>query len=105
MELNKALEKEFIVSEAQKCLLCYDAPCTKACPNKSKPSEFLRSIQLDNLSGAKKQVSLSGMNTTCIENCTQKFCEKACIRGKLGNAVKIHAVHKYLIAENEKECE
>ena len=40
------------LAEANRCLYCYDAPCTKACPTKIDVPEFIRKIATGNLVGS-----------------------------------------------------
>ena len=60
-----------IKEEAAKCLLCNDAPCTKACGN-GDPARAIRAIRFDNISIAKQWV----------EDCSKEDlvrAEEACI--------------------------
>ena len=60
-----------ILEEASRCLLCADAPCTKACKG-GDPAKAIRSIRFDNVANARKWV----------EECTEEeleAAEKACI--------------------------
>ena len=40
------------IAEADRCLLCHDAPCSKGCPANTKPAEFIRKFRLRNITGA-----------------------------------------------------
>ena len=57
--------------EASRCLLCVDAPCSKACPN-GDPARAIRAIRFDNLSLARQWV------TNCSDEELQA-AEQACI--------------------------
>lgn len=94
------LEKERVMIEAYRCLVCYDPPCSKACPNKCVPGDFIRSLYFDNERGA---IELQKISLLCVKNCSEKYCEKACVRGKLDRPVAIKAIHQYLTAKAEKE--
>lgn len=59
-------------NEIDKCLLCYDAPCKKVCPN-LKPDRIIRSIKFGNKKACK---SLIKKDNPC-ENCNAP-CKKAC---------------------------
>lgn len=54
------------------CLLCADAPCSKACPNKLDPAKIIRSLKFSNYAGAFEKA-----NFAC-KNCDAP-CEKACL--------------------------
>lgn len=41
-----------VAEEAARCLLCHDAPCSKACPANTDPAKFIRSVRFRNIKGA-----------------------------------------------------
>ncbi|MCK5690097.1 dihydropyrimidine dehydrogenase, partial [Myxococcota bacterium] len=53
---NGEVETGFSVSEAleeaQRCMLCHDAPCSSACPGGTDPAKFIRQIRFLNFKGA-----------------------------------------------------
>ena len=53
------------------CLLCYDAKCSKACPNNNDPAKIIRSLYFKNYIGALKELNYSCANCKgmCQENC------------------------------------
>lgn len=46
-----------VMEEAQRCLLCYDAPCSRACPAETDPARFIRSVRFRNLKGAAETIT------------------------------------------------
>ena len=67
----KSLKIMNLQEESARCLLCQDAPCTKACAN-GDPARAVRAIRFDNLKIAARW----------LEGCTQEdlaAAEKACI--------------------------
>lgn len=94
--MNKA------INEAERCLLCYDAPCSKACPNKCAPADFIKSLHFENERGAIKQVKDKGVTLACVRQCEGRYCERACIRGKLDMPIAVKAIHEYLAEQAEK---
>ena len=52
---KKNIDKSFeliVNEEVSRCLLCHDAPCSKACPAQTKPAKFIRSLRFENPKGA-----------------------------------------------------
>lgn len=65
-----------IHEEAARCLLCRDAPCALACPQKKDPAAFVRSLRFENLDGASVRAFAASRAAGCGD-CRE--CEKACI--------------------------
>lgn len=90
--------------EAARCLLCYDPPCTQACPADIDPAGIIRSLRFNNFKGASEK--LRGNNpsmVSCTELCSDgKNCEKACIRGRVDRPVKIEYLN-WLVLNSESE--
>ena len=42
--MSKGLDLAQAIFEADRCLLCHDAPCSEACPADTKPAEFIRKL-------------------------------------------------------------
>lgn len=84
-----------IAEEAVRCLLCYDAPCSKACPAASDPAAFIMAVRFDNRSGgARKTLDGNLFGGVCAAACpSEKYCEGACIRGKIDSPVNIRMLH------------
>lgn len=86
------------VLEAEKCLLCVDAPCSSACPASTQPDKFLRQLRFDNpVGGAITVLDNNPLGGICGQVCpVSRLCEGACVRGKFDHPVQIGAVQKYL---------
>ncbi len=67
--------------EANRCLFCYDAPCTKSCPTGIDVPKFIQQIATDNLKGAAHTIFQSNiMGGGCSRVCpVEKLCEGACV--------------------------
>ncbi|MCW3088279.1 MAG: Glutamate synthase, partial [Sediminibacterium sp.] len=67
--------------EANRCLFCYDAPCTKSCPTGINVPKFIKQITTDNLKGSAHTIlSANIMGGGCSKVCpVEKLCEGACV--------------------------
>ena len=73
-------------SELNRCLLCIDAPCTKACRKGLPVGDMLRSLYFRNVMGA-----LGKAKGEFCEGCDAP-CEKACLLGKKSTPVAIRSI-------------
>ena len=71
--------------ESSRCLFCYNAPCTLACPTSIDIPLFIRQINNGNLAGAAKTIYQSNyLGNTCGKVCpTEVLCEGACVFTKV----------------------
>jgi len=69
--------------EADRCLYCYDAPCTHACPTHINIPKFIKKIATHNLRGSAAAIFASNLlGATCARVCpVQELCEGACVLG------------------------
>ncbi len=51
-DMSKGLDLAQAIAEADRCLLCHDAPCSEGCPADTKPAEFIRKLRFKNVTGA-----------------------------------------------------
>src|SRR6187402_3357747 len=67
--------------EANRCIFCYDAPCTKSCPTSIDVPKFIKQITTDNLRGSAHTILSSNiMGAGCSRVCpVEKLCEGACV--------------------------
>ncbi len=67
--------------EANRCLFCYDAPCTKSCPTSIDVPKFIKQISTDNIKGSAYTILSSNiMGAGCSKVCpVEKLCEGACV--------------------------
>lgn len=69
------------VTEANRCLYCYDAPCITACPTSIDIPSFIRKISTDNLRGSAKTIFKANMlGYSCARVCpVEVLCAGACV--------------------------
>ena len=81
-ELQPALTQLQAVDEAARCLYCYDAPCTEACPTGIDIPGFIRAISSGNTTGAAMLILGENiMGGTCANVCpVEELCEQVCVR-------------------------
>jgi len=67
--------------EANRCLFCYDAPCTKSCPTGINVPKFIKQITTDNIKGSAHTIFVSNiMGAGCSRVCpVEKLCEGSCV--------------------------
>jgi dihydropyrimidine dehydrogenase (NAD+) subunit PreT len=88
--------------EAQRCLGCFDAPCSQACPAKVNIPGFIRRLAEDNLAGAGDLLySSCPLAATCGLACpTLDLCEGACTLSKMGQTpVRIGSLQTYVASQ------
>ena len=82
------------LQESARCLLCENAPCTRACPYEMKPADMLHALRFENDEGAKSHVD-SKICAGCVAP-----CETACIH--YDYPIRIREVAKDLRANGKK---
>jgi dihydropyrimidine dehydrogenase (NAD+) subunit PreT len=84
--------------EAERCLLCVNAPCATACPAGTEPDKFIRQLRFENeLGGAETILDNNALGGMCGAVCpVSRLCEGACTRKSVDEPVKIGAIQKYL---------
>jgi len=67
--------------EAARCLFCFDAPCTRACPTHIDVPRFIRQILHDDDIGAARTILEANIfGGSCARACpTEVLCEGACV--------------------------
>jgi glutamate synthase (NADPH/NADH) small chain len=91
-ELQSPLTRTEAFAEASRCLYCFDAPCTRACPTQIDVPGFIRRILHDDTIGAAETIlEVNILGGSCARACpTEVLCEGACVdHTLLGAPVKI----------------
>src|SRR5688572_13462261 len=80
-EIAPPLTPDAALLEANKCLYCYDAPCTLACPTHIDVPSFIKKIATDNLRGSARVIlDANPMGHSCARACpVEVLCEGACV--------------------------
>jgi len=79
-EMRKGLDLVQAIAEADRCLLCHDAPCSQGCPADTKPAEFIRKLRFKNITGAIRTIKENNiLGGACGVLCpTSRLCEEKC---------------------------
>src|SRR5215469_14025022 len=83
--------------EANRCLFCYDAPCTHACPTHIDVPAFIKKIATNNLLGSARTILEANLlGATCARVCpVQELCEGACVLGSEHKPIRIGRLQRY----------
>jgi glutamate synthase (NADPH/NADH) small chain len=102
-ERFKTMEKGFglvqALAEAERCLLCHDAPCSKGCPAETDPATFIRKLRLRNVKGAIRTVRTNNaLGGACGVLCpTARLCEKECSATGIVRPIAIGKIQRFLV--------
>lgn len=85
------------VVEANRCLYCYDAPCTHACPTHIDIPGFIKKIASGNLLGSARTILESNfLGATCARVCpVEELCEGACVLGADHKPIQIGRLQRH----------
>jgi dihydropyrimidine dehydrogenase (NAD+) subunit PreT len=80
-ELKPPLAPQAAVIEANRCLNCFDAPCTAACPTHIDVPGFIKRIASGNLRGSAQRIlDANILGGSCSRACpVEVLCEGACV--------------------------
>jgi dihydropyrimidine dehydrogenase (NAD+) subunit PreT len=99
-ELHPPFTSNSAAAEANRCLYCYDSPCTKACPTHIDIPTFIKKISTGNLLGSAKTILESNWSAlTCAKACpVEVLCEGACVyNDKNELPIEIGRLQRYAI--------
>jgi dihydropyrimidine dehydrogenase (NAD+) subunit PreT len=80
-DLHPPFAKQAAVIESDRCLNCFDAPCTGACPTHIDVPKFIKKIASGNLRGAALSIlDANVLGGSCSRVCpVEVLCEGACV--------------------------
>ena len=85
-------------AETARCLGCKIKPCQKACPLGVSPTDFIQATKEgDFAQAARIIVEKNPLAQTCGLVCPDRFCQKACIRGRIDKAIEIPCLQAEII--------
>src|SRR5215213_6335392 len=84
-EIAPPLSDAEALYEANRCLYCFDAPCTHACPTHIDVPSFIKKIASGNLLGSARVIfDANPIGATCARVCpVEVLCEGACVENTL----------------------
>jgi dihydropyrimidine dehydrogenase (NAD+) subunit PreT len=97
-EIAPPLNQAEAVLESNRCLYCYDAPCTHACPTHIDVPSFIKKIASGNLFGSARVIfDANPIGASCARVCpVEVLCEGACVEKTLMNApIQIGRLQRY----------
>lgn len=85
--------------EANRCLFCFDAPCTHACPTHIDIPRFIKKIATGNARGAARTIlDANLLGATCARVCpVEELCEGACVLGAEHKPIHIGRLQRFAI--------
>jgi dihydropyrimidine dehydrogenase (NAD+) subunit PreT len=80
-DLHPAFDRQAAIPEANRCLFCFDAPCTGACPTHIDVPRFIHKIATGNLPGSARTILEANiLGASCSRACpVEVLCEGACV--------------------------
>jgi glutamate synthase (NADPH/NADH) small chain len=80
-DLHPPFDQQSALTEANRCLYCFDAPCTAACPTHIDVPRFIKKIAQGNLRGSALTIlDANVLGASCSRVCpVDVLCEGACV--------------------------
>src|SRR3984885_14067269 len=80
-DIHPAFEPQAATVEATRCLFCFDAPCTVACPTHIDVPRFIKKIATGNLRGSALTIlDANILGLSCSRVCpVDVLCEGSCV--------------------------
>jgi glutamate synthase (NADPH/NADH) small chain len=80
-DLHPPFDRQAALAESNRCLYCFDAPCTGACPTHIDVPAFIKKIASGNLAGSARTIlDANILGASCSRACpVDVLCEGACV--------------------------
>ena len=80
-DLHPPLDRQAAIPESNRCLYCFDAPCTAACPTHIDVPRFIKKIASGNLAGSARTIlDANILGASCARACpVEVLCEGSCV--------------------------
>ncbi len=100
VEMFEPLTRVAALREANRCLFCYDAPCTHACPTHIDIPGFIKKIATGNMVGSARTIlDANLLGATCARVCpVQELCEGSCVLGDNHQPIAIGRLQRHAMA-------
>lgn len=97
--MNERYDFSRALAEADRCLLCHDAPCSKGCPANTDPGKFIKKFKMQNIKGAIRTIKENNiLGGACGILCpTSRLCEKECASSHLDRPINIGKIQDFLV--------
>jgi dihydropyrimidine dehydrogenase (NAD+) subunit PreT len=99
-EITPLMSPRQAAIEAARCLYCFDAPCTVACPTHIDVPAFIKKISTGNLRGSARVILEANiLGQSCGRVCpTEVLCEGACVMVEKGvKPIEIGRLQRYAV--------
>ncbi|KRE83084.1 dihydropyrimidine dehydrogenase [Paenibacillus sp. Soil766] len=96
-EVKAGMKPKEAIEESNRCLFCYDAPCTHACPTGIDIPSFIKKIASGNLKGSARTImDANPVGASCSRVCpTEELCEGACVLNHSSKPILIGQLQRY----------
>jgi glutamate synthase (NADPH/NADH) small chain len=102
-DLHPALDRQSALAEANRCLFCFDAPCTAACPTHIDVPRFIKKIASGNLRGSAQTIlDANILGLSCSRVCpVDVLCEGSCVmHGYNKQPIEIGRLQRFAMESN-----
>jgi glutamate synthase (NADPH) small chain len=99
LRMEKGFDLSQAITEADRCLLCHDPPCSRGCPAETDPGTFIRKLRLRNVTGAIRTIKTNNiLGGACGVLCpAARLCEKECSATGIGRPIEIGRIQRALV--------